>query len=79
MSFETIRIYTQVPIINGYTQYLDNAPSDKTLTTEAAALSAIAGSKTYRLNVSGRRGNKFLRLPGRLPNESFAVDPATLI
>ncbi len=79
MSFETIFIHTQIPIINGYAQYLDNKPSDKTRVTAEDAKTAISGSKIYSLNKSNKKGSTFLRLPGRNPGVSFAVDPKDLL
>lgn len=90
MSFETIFIHTQIPVVNGYAQYLNNKPSDRTRVSEEDALDAIllglwiemgasGGPKTSSLHASNKKGNKFIRLPGRNPGSSYPVDPTSLL
>lgn len=86
MSFETITIHRDFPIINGFVQVPPNKETDKTRVTTDEALTSISGSEVTRLSLgSGRpRGSKsgqqeFLRLPGLLPNASHAVDPVDAV
>lgn len=82
MSFETIRVYRDLPIIAGFVQVPPCTEANKTSVTAEEAQNAIAGSAITRLSLgSGRmRGSKcgqqeFLRLPGIAPNEWYASDP----
>lgn len=82
MSFETITIHRDLPVINNYVQIPPNNETDKTRVTASNAETAIAGSQLKRLTIgSGRqRGSKcgqqeFLRLPGINPNNWYDSDP----
>ena len=82
MSFETISIYRDIPIVNGYAQIPPNRDQEKTHITGDAAETAIAGSSIVRLSLgSGKpRGSKcgqqeFLRLPAITPSTWYATDP----
>lgn len=82
MSFETIRIHRDLPVINGFVQVPPNTEDKKTSITPEDAQDAVAGSVITRLSLgSGRQyGSKcgqqeFLRLPGIAPNEWYATDP----
>lgn len=82
MSFETIRIYRDLPVIGGFVQIPPNQETDKTRVTAEDAQDAVAGSVITRLSMgSGRqRGSKcgqqeFLRLPGITPDGWYDSDP----
>lgn len=86
MSFETITIFRDMPIINGYVQVPYNKETDKTRVTSDEATSAIAGSVINRLSCgTGKQtGSKtgvqeFFRLPGLAPNDSYIIDPVTVL
>ena len=86
MSFSTIRIHRDLPIISGYVQVPPNRDQEKTKTTDAAAELAIPGAVVVRLSLgSGRmRGSKcgqqeFLRLPGIRPDGWYTTDPVAAI
>ena len=53
MSFETITIYRDYQIINGYVQLPPNMEKDKTTTTISDALVLIPDSVEYLLNSVG--------------------------
>lgn len=82
MSFETITIYRDLPIINGYVQFPPNNESDKNRVLATTAQNAIAGSVINGLTVgsNSQRGGKcgrqeFLRLPGIHPDTWYSSDP----
>ncbi len=82
MSFETIQIHRDFPIIDGFVQVPPNEEDDKNRVTTAEALAAISDSEITRLSLgSGEQtGSKFgqqewLRLPGNTPDSWFATDP----
>lgn len=70
MSFETIKIYRQYPVVNGFAQVHNNLESDKSRLTKAAILGDISGSIIERLSgqsgsENGRYGQQeFITLPG---------------
>jgi len=53
MSFETIKIYRDYQIINGFVQVPPNLEKDKNTTTISQALSDIAGSTEYKVTSMG--------------------------
>ena len=55
MSFETIKIYRQLPVIDGFVQVPPNRESDKTRIT-ADSLYDTAPSKFTRIRLSGGSG-----------------------
>lgn len=82
MSFETILIFRDFPIINDHVQVPPNKERDKSRATIDEALAAISGSEEVSLSLgSGKNtgskfgAQRFLRLPGLKPGDSFAVDP----
>lgn len=74
MSFESIRIYHDWPVINGFAQVPSNLPKDKTRVSVAEALTYADGEEVYLSLGSGRNtGSKFgaqsfIRLPARDTN-----------
>lgn len=86
MSFSTIKIYRQLPIINKYVQFPNNREQDKTAVLATEAQDLIAGSVLKQLSLgSGRQtGSKFgaqqfLQLPGISPNEWYESDPVAAL
>lgn len=86
MSFETILIHRDMPIINGFVQVPYNKETDKTRVTADEATNAIADSVVTRLSMgSGKQtGSKFgaqefFRLPGLAPNDTYVIDPVTVL
>ncbi len=86
MSFEDIRVYRDLPIINKHVQVPPCRETEKTSVTDDDALTAISGSTIVRLGLgSGRQyGSKtgqqeFLRLPGLHPDEWYETDPVSLL
>ena len=82
MSFETIRIHRDLPIINGFVGIPPNEPLDKIRVDGDNAVGLVAGSEVVHLSLgSGKStGSKqgqqeFLRLPGVRPDEWYASDP----
>jgi len=82
MSFDSIRIHTDYPIINGFVQIPPNEPLDKIRTDDDTATGLVAGSEIVRLSLgSGKQtGSKhgqqaFLRLPGLLAGEGYSSNP----
>jgi len=82
MSFESIRIHRDFPIINDFVQVPNNLETDKTRVTSTEALTNIVGSEMTQLSLgSGRpRGSKqgqqqWIRLPGLIPGEWYDTDP----
>ena len=80
MSFETISIFRDFPIINGYV-HVPSSTGTRLLPTLAEVL--ISGSTTVGLSSgsNARRGGKngrqeFLRLPAITPNTWYAIDPS---
>jgi hypothetical protein len=53
MSFETIKIYRDYQIINGFVQVPPNLEKDKNTTTISQALSDIDGSVEYIVTSTG--------------------------
>jgi len=78
MSFETIRIYRDIPVINGFLAMPPNHPGDNT-SREVSDLPA--DSELLHLSGSGPQtgskfgGQQFVRLTGVRPDESYVVDP----
>lgn len=82
MSLETIRIFRDLNVINGFVQVPPNTELDKTRVTTEEALGAISGSEEVFLSLGSgpQTGSNFgqqswLRLPGLLPGTSFVTDP----
>jgi len=61
MSFETIKVYRQFPIINGFVQLPNNREADKTKHSVETVLSAVSGAALVRLNpdTMPNTGSKF--------------------
>jgi len=78
MSFETITVYRDFPIINGYVQLPPNHEADKTAFTPDEVLLAVSGSERKRLahpdtnpNTGRKFGSQeFIRVPG----QTFSID-----
>ena len=85
MSFETIRIYRDLPVINSYVQVPPNKESDKTRITREEATTLISGSAVVRLTggsgpQNGKYGQQeFVRLPGITPDGWYDTDPVAAI
>lgn len=83
MSFSDIKIYRDLPVINGYVQIPPNTESNKTRVTRDSAASLITNASIIRLtNGSGQHNGKYgqqelVRLPGIAPNEWYTTDPIT--
>lgn len=82
MSFQSIKIHRDLPVINDFVQIPHNKETDKTRVTPTEALGLIAGSSQERLSLgSGRpRGSKagqqeWIRLPGLSPDEWYDTNP----
>ena len=85
MSFDTITIYRDLPIINNYVQIPPNAETDKTRVLATDAEASVSGSVIVGLSIGSNRqhGSKcgrqeFLRLPGITPNSWYSTDPSDL-
>lgn len=77
MSFETITVHRDFPIINDYVQVQPNREGEKTTHMVTAFLAAVANSVTTRLpphtnRNTGRKfgGQEFIRVPG----QTFALN-----
>ncbi len=86
MSFSSISIYRDLPIIRDFVQVPLNRDQEKTKTTSDAALDAIAGSEIVRLSLGSgsQTGMKcgqqeWLRLPAITPSTWYASDPVSAI
>lgn len=87
MSFETIRVYRDLPVINNYVALPPNQESDKNTFYCGADCGAnmevvVPGSEIVKLgggtgNETGSKhgAQRFVRLPGITPNEWYATDP----
>lgn len=85
MSFEDIRIYRDIPIINNYLAMPPNQEADKNAfhcgaDCSAEAQTVLAGSGVIRLGAASETGSKhgrqrWLRLPFITPNTWYASDP----
>ena len=73
MSFETITVYRDFPLINGYVQVPPNHEGEKTAYSPTAFLAAVADSVQTRLphpdtnpNTGRKFGShEFIRVPGQ--------------
>lgn len=86
MSFETIQIFHDFPIVNDHVQVPPNQENDKQRVSVDEALMAIPGAEEIFLsqgsgkNTGSKFGaQRFLRLPPLAPGESFAVNPVDLL
>lgn len=86
MSFSTIMIYVQLPIINGFVQLPPNTEKEKTKVSGSDAIRMIDGAIVVRLtNGSGKQtGSKFgaqefLRLPSLTPGSTYIIDPVEIM
>ena len=82
MSFETITIYRDLPIKNGYVQVPPNRPIDKTRVTSNNSTNLATNSQIIRLSLGSGKctgsdfgQQEFLRLPGINPNTWYSTDP----
>jgi len=82
MSFETITIYRDLPIKNGYVQVPPNRPTDKTRVTSNNSTNLVTNSQIIRLSLGSGKctgshfgQQEFLRLPGINPNTWYSTDP----
>jgi len=53
MSFESIKIYRDYQIVNGFVQVPPNLEKDRTTFTTSQVLSDISGSEIYEMNSVG--------------------------
>lgn len=84
MSFETITIYRDIPVIDGYVQAPPNLDRNKTRMTADELYSSAPGVFT-RVRLTGRGAGQapgtgvgqqeMVRLPGIHPNEWYDGDP----
>ncbi len=86
MSMNSILIYRDLPIINGYIQLPPCRETEKTKRTMEDASATLTGESIVRLSLgSGRQtGSKFgqqefLRLPPITPNTWYSSDPVAAI
>lgn len=86
MSFSSIRIHRDLPIINGYVQLPPCRDQEKTKKTTDEALDALGSAQVVRLSLGsgqqqgGRHGQQeILRLPYITPNTWYASDPVETI
>jgi len=82
MSFETITIYRDLPIKNGYVQIPPNNPSDNNRVDAETAIGLATNSEVTRLSLgsgqptgSSHGQQQFLRLEGINPNSWYTTDP----
>lgn len=82
MSFETITIYRDVPIINKYAQIQPNRIKNKTSVLATTVKSSVSGSTYVDLTGgsgaqygSGHGSQQFIRLPGLIPGSYYDSDP----
>jgi len=82
MSFETILIHRDLPIVNGFVKTPPNEPLDNIRTDGDSAVGLVAGSEIVRLSLGSGKptGSKhgqqeFLRLPGIRPDAWYSTDP----
>lgn len=81
MSFESITIYRDYPIIAGFVQIPPNLETDKTAVSEADALVTLVGSTVVSLSLGSGKptgskhgAQRFLRLAGLQPGQSYTAD-----
>jgi hypothetical protein len=86
MSFRTIRIYRDLPVIAGFVQLPPCREQEKTKKTAEQALTALASADIIALSLgSGRdRGahhgqQEMIRLPSITPNTWYSSDPVATI
>jgi hypothetical protein len=60
MSFDTIKIVREIPIINSYVQLENNNPANKTTAPVAAFVAATGGlvNRLSQANKTGRKGGR---------------------
>jgi len=82
MSFETITIYRDFPIKNGYVQIPPNKPLDNNRIDIDTAISLATNAEIVRLSLGSGQpsGSKFgqqqfLRLDGINPSSWYTTDP----
>ncbi len=82
MSMQTIEIFQQWPVINGFVRVPPAKETDKTRVTVNEALVSIAGSTEIELsagsgyNTGGKQGSQhILRLPAIIPGNWYATNP----
>ena len=83
MSFETIVIYRDLPIKNGYVQIPPNSPRLNSM-VQADVAAELTNNQIVRLSSgsgkptgSGHGQQEFLRLAGINPNSWYNVDPVS--
>jgi len=82
MSFETIKIYRDLPVKSGFVQIPPNDPISNSRLTPEAVITLLNNSRIVRLSIgSGKStGSKcgqqeFVRLAGLHPNSWYDADP----